>query len=84
VDLAGVAVDMSKSVYFEVCINTGNSAVGHFELDVSRITTDGELFEKIWEVYDRNRWAGLRRLFLRPCKVHFVLVSIHSTTRVPH
>ncbi|KAF3025503.1 hypothetical protein E8E14_007646 [Neopestalotiopsis sp. 37M] len=82
-DLTEVTFNTSKPTYFEVCTNIGNSAVGHFELDISRTTTDGEMFDKIWGVYNLNRGIGLRRLFLRPCNVHFVLFSIGAmeTTR---
>jgi hypothetical protein len=61
--------------YFEVCINIGNYAIDHHEIDISRITSDSELFELIWDKYNSSRGIGLRRLFLRPRSVHFVMVS---------
>ncbi|ETS79269.1 hypothetical protein PFICI_09122 [Pestalotiopsis fici W106-1] len=78
VGLTKVTVDRGESIYFEVCTDIGNSAVGHFEIDITQTATDGELFEKIWDIYNRNRGVGLRRLFLRPCNVHFVLFSIST------
>jgi hypothetical protein len=78
VSLTEVTVDKRVPTYFEVCTNTGNYAVGHFELDISEAATDGELFEKIWDTYNQTRGFGIRRLFLRPRDVHFVMVRNHS------
>ena len=61
--------------YFEVCINIGNYAIDHHEIDISRVISDGELFELIWNKYNSSRGIGLRRLFLRPRNVDFVMVS---------
>jgi hypothetical protein len=61
--------------YFEVCINLGNYAIDHYEIDISRVTSDSELFELIWDKYNLSRGIGLRRLFLRPRSIHFVMVS---------
>lgn len=61
--------------FFEVCINKGNHAIDHHEIDISEVTSDGELFELIWDKYKGSRGFGLRRLFLRPRDVHFVMVS---------
>lgn len=61
--------------YFEVCVSTGNHAIDHHEIDISRITSDSELFELIWDKYNSSRGIGLRRLFLRPRDVNFVMVS---------
>ncbi|KAI0543072.1 heterokaryon incompatibility protein-domain-containing protein [Xylaria digitata] len=76
--LTQVVVDRGKPIYFEVCTNVGNSAVGHFELDITQITTDGGLFKEVWKIYAQSHGFGLRRLFLRPRDVHFVLFSINS------
>ena len=77
VSLSGITVDKRESTYFEVCTNVGNYAVGHFEIDISEACTDGELFEKIWDTYNQSRGFGIRRLFLRPRDVHFVMVKNH-------
>jgi hypothetical protein len=69
-------VNIAFSVgYFEVCVSTGNHAVDHHEIDISRITSDSELFELIWDKYNLSRGMGLRRVFLRPRDVNFVMVS---------
>lgn len=77
VSLTEVIVDKRESTYFEICTNVGNYAVGHFEIDISEACTDGELFEKIWDTYNQSRGFGIRRLFLRPRDVHFVMVRYH-------
>jgi hypothetical protein len=73
---AAHVVDIAFSPrFFEVCINVGNHAIDHHEIDISRTTSDNELFELIWDKYNSSRGIGLRRLFLRPRSVHFVMVS---------
>jgi hypothetical protein len=68
-------VDIAVSVgYFEVCVSKGNHAIDHHEIDISRITSDSELFELIWDKYNVSRGRGLRRVFLRPRDVNFVMV----------
>ncbi|RYO66448.1 hypothetical protein AA0116_g2074 [Alternaria tenuissima] len=62
--------------YFEVCVSTGNHAIDHHEVDISRIRSDNELFEMIWDKYNISRGIGLRRLFLRPSDVNFVMFSV--------
>ncbi|PSN74055.1 hypothetical protein BS50DRAFT_481151, partial [Corynespora cassiicola Philippines] len=62
--------------YFEICVNVGNFAIDHHELDISQISSDSELFELIWDKYNSSRGKGLRRLFLRPRNVDFVMFSI--------
>lgn len=64
--------------YFEVCVSTGNHAIDHHEVDISRINSDNELFEMIWDKYNISRGIGLRRLFLRPSDVNFVMVRTHT------
>jgi hypothetical protein len=66
----------SKLKYFEVCITIGDHAIEHHELDISYIDSDGRLFEQIWDKYKASRGFGVRRLFLRPKDIHFVMVSI--------
>jgi hypothetical protein len=61
--------------YFEVCINIGNYAIDHHEVDITGVTSDSELFELIWDKYNSSRGIGLRRVFLRPRDVQFVMVS---------
>ena len=61
--------------YFEVCVNIGNYAIDHHEIGISRVTSDSELFELVWDKYNSSRGIGLRRLFLRPRSIDFVMVS---------
>jgi hypothetical protein len=66
--------------YFEVCVSTGNFAIDHHEIDISRVTSDSELFELVWDKYNLSR-GGLRRLFLRPRDINFVMVSDPSKSQ---
>ena len=76
-----INIDNPVPKYFEVCINAGAHAVGHYELDISESTSDGALFVKIWEKYKMSKGFGLRRFFLRPRDVHFVMVIISLDPR---
>ncbi|KAF2011334.1 hypothetical protein BU24DRAFT_354887 [Aaosphaeria arxii CBS 175.79] len=67
--------------YFEVCVNIGNYAIDHHEIDISRVNSDSELFELIWDKYKVSRGIRLRRLFLRPRDVHFVMFSVSRDTQ---
>ncbi|KAH7082073.1 hypothetical protein FB567DRAFT_581517 [Paraphoma chrysanthemicola] len=67
--------------FFEVCVNIGNYAIDHHEIDISKISSDGELFELIWDKYKCSRSFGLRRLFLRPRDVHFVMFSVNRRSQ---
>ena len=65
--------------YFEVCVNIDNNDIDHHEIDISDVDSDGELFQRIWEKYNSKRGI-LRRLFLRPRDVHFVMVGALTAT----
>ncbi|KAG4428249.1 hypothetical protein IFR05_016268 [Cadophora sp. M221] len=67
--------------FFEVCINIGNHAIDHHEINISHISSDGELFEMIWDKYNLSRGIGLRRFFLRPRSVDFVMFSVSRRTQ---
>lgn len=67
--------------YFEVCINIGNYAIDNQEIDVSRVTSDNELFELIWNRCNSSRGGGLCRIFPRPRDVHFVMFSVGRYTQ---
>ncbi|KAJ8116403.1 hypothetical protein OPT61_g2161 [Boeremia exigua] len=62
--------------FFEVCVSVGNHAIDHHEIDISRVDSDSELFELVWDRYNISRGRGLRRLFLRPSDVNFVMFYI--------
>ncbi|KAI1252351.1 hypothetical protein MGN70_006926 [Eutypa lata] len=63
--------------YFEVCINAGNHAIYHHELDISHSNSAGELFAMIWDKYKTSRRSALKRILLRPKDVHFVMFSVN-------
>jgi len=69
--------------FFEVCINTRNSAVRLAEIPLEFVTSDRDLFKKIWDRYRKSWGCGVRQVFLKPRDVHFVMViflsSAHGT-----
>jgi hypothetical protein len=71
----GVNMLPQKKQFFEVCVNRGNHAVRLKEIDLDFVMSDRDLFEQIWDRYNRNRGNGIRRIFLKPHDVHFVMVG---------
>ncbi|KPM46156.1 hypothetical protein AK830_g253 [Neonectria ditissima] len=67
--------------FFEVCIGTGNHAVRLKEIDLAEVKSDGALFTQIWDRYHHTRGYGIRRIFLKPKDVHFVMFSISRPFR---
>ncbi|KAJ4315295.1 hypothetical protein N0V84_008451 [Fusarium piperis] len=67
----------NKKRYFEVCVNAANHEIHHREIDITLARSDGELFEMIWDTYNSCRGFGLRRFFLKPRDIHFVMFSIN-------
>lgn len=61
-------------------MNIGNYAIDHHEIDISNVESDSELFSRIWDRYNSSRGYGLRRIFLRPRNVDFVMVSALDDT----
>lgn len=68
-------VTSQKKQFFEVCINTGNHAVRLKEIDLALVASDRDLFNQIWDRYRHTRGYGIRKIFLKPRDVHFVMVS---------
>lgn len=67
--------------YFELCVNMGEYNVSLVEIEIatpqSKITTDGQLFKKIKENYNKQRGflkTNVFRLF-KPARVDFVQVN---------
>lgn len=69
-----VFIDNSRPKYFEVCVNTGGHAIGHIELDITKISTDSDLFKMVWNEYNLIRGYNIKRFVLKPCGIHFVMV----------
>jgi hypothetical protein len=38
------------------------------------VASDGDLFQQIWDRHHHARGAGIRKIFLKPRDVHFVMV----------
>ena len=58
--------------FLELCLNTGKCAKTLCEIDLSNITSDGQLFDRI-----RSDYYGIRKLrfslrLLKPSGIHFV------------
>ena len=62
--------------YFELCINHSTLEKRLGEIDVSRVSNDGELFCKIRDRYQslRGSWAGALSL-RKPVDIHYVRVG---------
>jgi hypothetical protein len=65
----------SKKMFLELCVNTGELDISLGEIDVSNVTSDGELFRRIYQCYKEIRGHRMRRIFLKPVDVHFIHVS---------
>jgi len=61
--------------YFELCVNTGLLDIKLGEIDITDVTTDGQLFEKIRQRYERIRGHRMNRVFVRPTNIHYVKVN---------
>ncbi|KAI1086618.1 hypothetical protein F5B19DRAFT_129562 [Rostrohypoxylon terebratum] len=72
--------------YFEVCVSVGRYAINLGEIDISSITSDGQLFDEIWKTYRGMKgkdWkAALRNWFLEPDDILFVLFGVVNRHQV--
>ncbi|MCJ1475644.1 hypothetical protein MMC13_004307 [Lambiella insularis] len=69
--------------YFELCINHSSLEKRLGEIDVSRVTNDGELFRKIREQYLNIRGCLAKRINLRkPVDIHYVRFTLEDRHRV--
>lgn len=66
--------------YFELCVNTGELDISLGEIDITDVTSDGELFKRIYTEYRNIRGHRMRRFFLKPANIHFVRVSLPPNT----
>ena len=70
-------VASARKRYFELCINHSGLEKRLHEIDISNVTSDGELFCKIKEQYLRLRGSLHQSFYLRkPVDIHYVRVSI--------
>lgn len=65
-----------KPTYLELCMNTGEFTVNLGEVNIRQVTTDYELFQKIWEKYREVRGYRMRMIYLKPCEIQYVYVSV--------
>ena len=67
----------ARKKYFELCINYGKWERRLGEIDISAISTDGELFRAIRSKYEGIRGFRTKKLYLlEPVDIHFVQVRI--------
>ncbi|CAN9426566.1 unnamed protein product [Alternaria alternata] len=71
-----------KKTYFELCVNTGIHNVNLGEINLEDVSTDAKLFNRIYQEYKRIRGHRIRRIFVRPADIHFVLFSVEERHRV--
>jgi hypothetical protein len=71
-------VHSQKKQYFEVCINAGNYAVTLNEISLDYVKSDADLFGQILDRYRKTRGYGIRKIFLKPRDVHFVMVRTQT------
>jgi hypothetical protein len=64
-----------EKAFFELCVNTGLYNVNLGEINLKDVSTDAELFSRIYQEYKGIRGHRIRRTFVRPANIHFVLVS---------
>jgi hypothetical protein len=67
---------ITQQCYFQLCVNTGEHTISLAEIDLTKVQSDSQLFQKIWRKYCDIRGHGIRRCFLKPTDVHFVHVSL--------
>ncbi|KAH7191480.1 hypothetical protein BKA60DRAFT_584985 [Fusarium oxysporum] len=63
-------------MFFELCVTVGKHSVRLGEINISSVTTDGQLFKKIWDRYQEIKTstfgATIRGWFFKPSDVLFV------------
>lgn len=81
---AGVPVPPLIRKYFAICVNTGSHLAILGEIDVTKITHDGEWFTKMWHEYDKLRGFRsqfLRKLFIKPVDIKYVQFTVEEHQR---
>ena len=71
---SNAAQTSTTASFLELCVNKGNSKA-LAEINVTSITTDGDLFRKVKEHYLQLRGFRARFWLLKPAKVSWVRVS---------
>lgn len=67
--------DQEVERYFELCLNHDSLETRLGEINLTKIKSDGELFEKIKERYEEIRGPRIKRLYmLKPVDIHYVRV----------
>jgi hypothetical protein len=73
----------AKRTFFELCVNTGFPNIKLSEIEITDVTSDAELFRRIYQEYRKIRAHRMRRIFIKPTNIHFVLVSKSALLILP-
>ncbi|CVK85989.1 uncharacterized protein FPRN_06373 [Fusarium proliferatum] len=72
--------------FFELCVTVGKHSVRLGEINISSVTTDGQLFKKIWDSYREIKTSTLGATisgwFFKPSDVFFVHFGVMGRHRV--
>ncbi|SCV52652.1 uncharacterized protein FFB14_12715 [Fusarium fujikuroi] len=72
--------------FFELCVTVGKHSVRLGEINISSVTTDGQLFKKIWHSYREIKTstlgATIKGWFFKPSDVFFVHFGVMGRHRV--
>ncbi|KAJ3544228.1 hypothetical protein NM208_g3169 [Fusarium decemcellulare] len=72
--------------FFELCVTVGQHSVNLKEISISSVTTDRQLFEKIWDSYHEIKTssfaATIRGWFFKPSDVFFVRFGVMKRHQV--
>jgi hypothetical protein len=68
--------------FIELCVNTGEFQRQLAEIDVSDVSSDAQLFDRIREHYREVRSFRTKYFLLKPVDVHFVQFSVEDRYRV--
>lgn len=81
--LAGMTSSTPLRSFLELCINTGNSCQSLGEVEVSLLTSDTMLFEKVRQRYRQIRGSRIRKHFmLKPAAIEFVSFGLEKRRKV--
>ncbi|KAF4448929.1 hypothetical protein FALBO_16736 [Fusarium albosuccineum] len=72
--------------FFELCVTVGQDSVNLKEISISAVTTDRQLFDKIWDSYHEIKTssfaATVRGWFFKPSDVFFVHFGVMKRHQV--
>ena len=79
---SGRATGDAGKRFIELCVNTGEFQRQLAEIDISDVSSDGQLFDRIRERYREVRSFRTKYILLKPVDIHFVQFSVEDRHRV--